>query len=343
MLLSRHLRFPALAGILASLVLTWPPAATATEVPSPPPPVPAAALPPPVRVAQMRAGQAIARRYPNALSGLLRHVAEKTTARLDTVPAVISSFEDKELFDYPYIYVNFADRPDWNLSAAERLNLRQYLERGGFLHIDAGITAEFLRENVEFGQHHSFGEWEARPELVTLFADLFPGRTLAPLPRAHPLFRLFYRSLPEAGGLPESVREYVVNEKWPDGTYSTVALQLQGGRVAVLITPIIAMGWGKNSLGNWETTIRFRVLEGAAGLSESLSRAAYSGARFEVRREDGGKDVVYCQQQALPAWVEEPGGRRRVFQYYGSTEISDFAHVFYTRLATNFLVYAMTH
>jgi hypothetical protein len=138
------------------------------------------------------------------------------------------------------------------------------------------------------------------------------------------------------------VREFVVNEKWPDGTYSMVALHVKG-RIAVLASPIIAMGWGKNSLGGWQTTIRFRIREGTEGLSDTLKTAAYDGARFETTREDGGKDVIYCQKKALPAWVEEPGGHWRVFRYYGSREISDFAHVFYTRLGTNILVYALTH
>jgi len=111
----------------------------------------------------------------------------------------------------------------------------------------------------------------------------------------------------------------------------------------VLAMPIIAMGWGRTSLGNWETTIRFRVCESTAGLSDYLRTAAYSGSRFEVVREDGAKDIIYCQKQALPAWVNEPEGNWRVFRYYASREISDFAHVFYTQLGTNILVYALTH
>jgi len=141
--------------------------------------------------------------------------------------------------------------------------------------------------------------------------------------------------------LPDTVKSYTEQEKWPDGTYSAVALRRQG-RIMVLATPIVAMGWGKNSLGQWNTTIRFRVLEGTAGLDDYLSTAAYSGPRFEVVREDGGKDVIYCQDAALPAWANEPGGHWRVFRYYASREISDFAHIFYTRLGTNILLYALT-
>ena len=295
-----------------------------------------------IRVAQLLPGQAVRRRYAYALPSLLRHVEKVATAHVVPEPAIIQSFEDERLFEFPFIYANFADRPDWNLTEREKVNLKSYLERGGFLFIDAGINAEFLRKNVEMGQHHSFGEWDASPGLKDAFATVFPKKIFRPLKRSHPLFRSFYKGLPDTEILPETVREFVEKEKWPDGTYSAVGLKVQG-RLAVLVTPIIAMGWGKNTLGNWVTTIRFRIRESTDGLSEYLETAAYSGARFEVVREDSGKDVLYCQKQALPAWVNEPDGRWRVFRYYASREISDFAHVFYTRLGTNILVYAMTH
>lgn len=305
---------------------------------------PAPAVPdrPEVRIAQLMPGRAVTRRYSDALPSLLKHIGEKTTLNVVPEPTVLGSFEDERLFEHPFVYANFADREDWTLSALEKSNLKKYLERGGFLFVDGGINAEFLRENAEFGQHHSFADWDADPRLKEAFASVFPEQTFRPLKRSDPLYRAFYQGLPDASILPETVRDFVVKEKWPDGSYSMVALYVDG-RIAVLASPIVAMGWGKNSLGGWRTTIRFRIREGTEGLSESLRTAAYDGARFEATREDGGKDVIYCQDQALPAWVEEPGGHWRVFRYYGSREISDFAHIFYTRLGTNILVYALTH
>ena len=295
-----------------------------------------------VRIAQLSPGRAVVRRYKNALPSLLQHIRAETSLNVVPEPILIANFEDERIFECPFIYVNFADRPDWTLSETETLNLRQYLERGGFLYIDAGINAAFLRDNPELGQHHSFGEWQACPEIKTAFEKVFSGKAFQPLKRSHPIFRVFYEGLPDTSILPDTVRTFVEQEKWPDGTYSAVALTVKG-RIAVLVTPIIAMGWGKNSLGGWNTTIRFRVRESTEGLEDYLRTAAYSGARFEVVREDAGKDVIYCQKQALPAWANEPADRWRVFRYYGSREISDFAHVFYTRLGTNILVYALTH
>jgi len=296
-----------------------------------------------VRIAQLAEQTNIYQRnYADALPTLLREINTISTVNVDTDPALIRNFEDPEFFNFPFVYINYADRQDWTFSPLEQHNLKLYLERGGFLFIDAGVNAAFLRSDRRQGQHHSFAEWEASPALAEAFAGIFPGKAFQPLGRDHELFASFYKGLPDPSDLPDTVREYVVNEKWPQGTYSAVGLNVKG-RLAVLTMPIIAMGWGRNTLGNWSTTIRFRVLESAEGLSDYLKTAAYSGDRYETRREDGDKDTIYCQAGALPAWAQEPTGRWRVFRYYGSREISDYAHLFYTQLGVNILTYALTN
>jgi len=63
----------------------------------------------------------------------------------------------------------------WRLTEKERINLRYYVENGGFLVASAGCSdPEWVR---------SF-----RSE----FARAFPGRTLARIPLSHPLFRTVY-------------------------------------------------------------------------------------------------------------------------------------------------------
>lgn len=312
--------------------------ATDGETAAPHPAAPA----PEIRVARLVPGSAMHQRYPNALPSLLQEMNAVTTTNAASQPAILESFEDPRLFSFPFVYANFADRESWEFTETEQARLREYLTRGGFLFIDAGITAEFLRDNPLFGQHHSFGEWQAHPALQDAFAEVLPGREFKPLGRSHDLYRVFYQGLPDPSNLPDTVRDFVVEEKWPDGTYSAVGLHVND-RLAVLATPIIAMGWGRHSWGEWITTIGFRIREGAEGLSERLATAAYSGERFEVRRLDSRTDIIYCQEPAKPAWVEEPDGTWRVFRYYHSTEISDYAHLFYTRLGINILTYALTH
>lgn len=295
-----------------------------------------------MRILQLIEGRAILRSNPTALPSLLSEVSRTTTLEVEDQPIVIQSFEDPLLFEYPFVFVNYADRTSWEFTPTEVRNLKRYLKGGGFIHIDAGITAEFLRGNRSFGQHHSFGEWEANPELRQAFKSVLPEAAFRPLPRSHELFRSFYRGLPDPSILPDTVREFVINEKWPAGTYSAVALHIDG-RIAVLATPIISMGWGRNTNGGWSNTIAFRVREGAEGMATRLANASYGGERFETTREDGLKDIIFCQQPAKPAWVAEPGGRYRVFRYYHSREISDYAHTFFTRLGVNILVYASTN
>ena len=295
-----------------------------------------------VRIAQLIQGKTLFRNYPSAIPTLLGEINKRTSVKLDLDPVIISSFEDDEIFAYPFIYINFADRSDWVFSALEQRNVKKYLERGGFIYVDAGINAEFLRKDVRHGQHHSFADWEASPDLKSAFNAIFPEKRFKPLGRNHAIFKSFYQGLPDPANLPDTVRDFVVNEKWPHGTYSAVALTVKG-RIAVLAMPIISMGWGKNQLGNWSTNIRFRIREGVSGLSEYLETAAYSGARYEATREEGNKDIIYCQKETLPAWVQEPGNKWRVFRYYQSREISDFAHIFYTQLGVNILTYALTH
>lgn len=296
-----------------------------------------------VRVMQLVQGNTLHRNYPDALPSLLAEINRVTTLRVAPDPLFIENFADPRLLEHSFLYINFADRRDWTLSQAEAEGLRAFLDRGGFVFLDAGINAAFLREdNAAYGQYHSFAEWEVSPEASAMMRQVYPDRSFLPLPRDHDLFRAFYTGLPDSSVLPDTVRSYVVNEKWPQGTYAAMGVHVDG-RLAVLAMPILAMGWGKNDLDQWTTFIGFRVREGADGLSERLSEAAYSGVRFETTREDGRKDTVYTQQAATPAWVQEPDDIWRVFRYYYTQEISDYAHTFYTRLGINVFIYAFTH
>ena len=299
-----------------------------------------------IRVIQLLKNDSVYRRYPDALPSLLKHVNEKTTAHFDPDPLFVTRLDDKALNENSILYVNCDDQPNLEFDEAEQKVLRTFLERGGFLYLDAGIKAPFL--GTDLG--HSYAAWEARPEVTTLFKQLFPDKPLVPLPRDHDLFRCFYKGLPDPGDLriaseqkklPATVLRFVEEEKWPQGTYSFVGMQLNG-RIAVLASPICAMGWGKDEFGNWLPPISFRIRETAEGLDKNLQAAAFAGNTFEVSREDGLKDTVYTQLGMRPVWVEEPNGKWRIFKYYSGEEISNYAHAFYTRLGTNVFLYALT-
>lgn len=296
---------------------------------------------PSVRIGQVVSVNPMSRSYPNALRSLLDFTDKETTIKVDKDPRIFRSFEDEAIFDCPFIYVNFVDREDWTFTKKEVKNLKRYLENGGFIYIDAGINSEFLRKDKRAGQHHSFADWSVTPDLDDAFKQVFAGKKFKSLPRAHKLYKVFYKGLPDPTVLPDTVKTFVVNEKWPQGTYSAVGLEVNG-RIAVLCTPIIAMGWGKSYSGEWETQISFRIRESTDGLSEYLKKAA-SYSSYKANREDGGKDVVYTDETGRPQWVKEPDGTYRVFRYVSTQTISNYAHEFYSRLGINILVYALTH
>ena len=330
-----------ISTLLASMVaLLVPLTVSATVVQEPaPPPRPDVD---PIRIIQYVEGNYLRRQYPFALPSLLKEIRDSTTATVDLDPIFIDSFDDPALTRNAIIYVNYADRGDWNLPQGERHRLRQFLERGGFLYIDAGINSEFLRGHAVLGQRHSFADWEVSPDIAKLFGDLFPEEVFVPLARDHAIFRIVYQGLPDSASLPEATREFVVNEKWPQGTYSLLGLHIED-RLAALASPIMAMGWGRDTAGNWVNYISFRIRESAQGLDERLRLAAYSGERYDATREDGLKDMIYCQEPGLPSWAHEPTDRWRIFRYYSSKEISDYANLFYTRLGVNIFLYALTH
>lgn len=297
---------------------------------------------PALRVVQLVQGEPVRRNRPDALPSLLDELNKVSQFHFSPDPVFIQSFDDPALQRSPFTYVNFADRSDWTLSPEEVEALRGYLRRGGLLFIDAGINAAFLQEDASLGQRHSFAAWEVTPVLREQFQRVFPSRSFQPLPRQHPFFKGFYAGLPDTEPLPEAIRDYVINEKWPEGTYSAMALHTPNDRLAVIAMPVLSMGWGRDQFGRWSTRISFRVRESAEGLTERLSDAAYAGQRYEVTREDGRTDVIYCQPANMPAWVREPDGSYRVFRYYHGEDISDYAHRFYTRLGVNLLTYALT-
>ncbi|MCH2205853.1 MAG: DUF4159 domain-containing protein [Lentisphaerales bacterium] len=296
---------------------------------------------PAIRIGQVISVNPMTRSYPNALRSLLELLDSETTIKVDKDPRVFRNFEDDGIFECPFIYMNFVDRSNWEFSPKERRNLKRYLENGGFLYIDAGINSEFLRGNSRAGQSHSFADWSVTPVLAEAFKGVFSGKKFKPLSRAHKLYKVFYKGLPDPEVLPETVREFVVNEKWPQGTYSAVGLEVND-RIAVLCTPIIAMGWGKRFDGQWETNISFRIRESTKGLGDYLKNAAHYSS-YQANREDGGKDTVFTDNANKPAWVKEPDNTWRVFRYVSSQTISNYAHEFYSRLGINIIVYSLTH
>jgi len=88
----------------------------------------------------------------------------------------IVDIDSKELFEYPFIYIS---EPGYlNLLPGDVKNLREYLDRGGFLLMD-----DFRGNESDNSQFENMEEQMRK---------LFPDRELQVIPPNHPIFHLFF-------------------------------------------------------------------------------------------------------------------------------------------------------
>jgi hypothetical protein len=106
---------------------------------------------------------------PSSIPNLLEAIATRTTLDVDRAEARVTLLDDR-LWDYPFLHVT--GHGNIKLSDTEVRRLREYLARGGFLHVDDnyGLDASFRRE----------------------IARVFPDRPLVDVPLSHPIYHILY-------------------------------------------------------------------------------------------------------------------------------------------------------
>ena len=106
---------------------------------------------------------------PSSLPNLLAAIRQRTSLAVDKTEARVTLTDDR-LWDYPFIHVT--GHGNIKFSDAEVARLREYLTRGGFLHVDDnyGLDESFRRE----------------------IARVFPDRPLVDVPLSHPIYRIVY-------------------------------------------------------------------------------------------------------------------------------------------------------
>src|SRR3954464_3796048 len=82
---------------------------------------------------------------PSSLPNLLAAIRQRTSLQVDKTEARITVMDDK-LWDYPFLPV--PRHGNLKFSDSEVARLREYLQRGGFLHVDDnyGLDESFRRE-----------------------------------------------------------------------------------------------------------------------------------------------------------------------------------------------------
>jgi Domain of unknown function (DUF4159) len=106
---------------------------------------------------------------PSSLPNLLGAIRERTSLDVDKVEARVRIMDDK-LWDYPFLHVT--GHGNIRFSDEEVVRLREYLTRGGFLHVsdNYGIDSSFRRE----------------------IKRVFPDRELVDVPLSHPIYHIVY-------------------------------------------------------------------------------------------------------------------------------------------------------
>ncbi len=106
---------------------------------------------------------------PSSLPNLLDAIARRTTIPVEAREARVTLL-DERLWDYPFLHIT--GHGNIKLSDREVERLREYLTRGGFLHVsdNYGLDSSFRRE----------------------IARVFPERQLTDVPLKHPIYNIVY-------------------------------------------------------------------------------------------------------------------------------------------------------
>jgi hypothetical protein len=106
---------------------------------------------------------------PSSLPNLLAAIRERTALPVEATEARITLMDDR-LWDYPFLHMT--GHGNVKFSDEEVKRLREYLERGGFLHADDnyGLDESFRRE----------------------IKRVFPDRELVDVPLSHPIYHVVY-------------------------------------------------------------------------------------------------------------------------------------------------------
>jgi len=150
----RHVRWLRSAGLAAALVL---PASAARQAPR-------------LTIARLQydgGGDWYAN--PSSLPNLLAAIRERTSLPVEATEARVTLMDDR-LWDYPFLHMT--GHGNVKFSDEEVKRLREYLERGGFLHADDnyGLDESFRRE----------------------IKRVFPDRELVDVPLSHPIYHIVY-------------------------------------------------------------------------------------------------------------------------------------------------------
>ena len=164
-----------------------------------------------------RQGWGWATDYPGGDCKFMGGVHRLTGVRVHPNPNVIAIM-DPDLFKYPYVYA--VEVGGMYLSDEEAARLRDYLLRGGFLHVD-DFWGGYQKENFE-----------------QQIKKIFPDRRMEPVPLSHAIFHTFY-DLDAVMQVPNRGNACYGGRTWeqPDDTEPVIyGIADDAGRLMVMVT-----------------------------------------------------------------------------------------------------------
>jgi hypothetical protein len=114
--------------------------------------------------------------YPNGDTMLPDALGRLTNVRTTRESFQIVDIDSEELFKYPFVYMSEPGYLD--LHPADVKNLREYLDRGGFILVD-----DFRGNPSDMHEMENF---------IVQLRKLYPDRSLAPVPPSHAIFHSFF-------------------------------------------------------------------------------------------------------------------------------------------------------
>ena len=113
--------------------------------------------------------------FPTAEEHILQIMREATGLNVERMSYKVVELGSPEVFKYPFTYIS--EPGEMNLNDQEIVNLREYVDRGGFIMID------------DFGGQRDQGEF---PRFKANMDRAFPDREMFVLTDDHPLLNAFY-------------------------------------------------------------------------------------------------------------------------------------------------------
>lgn len=177
--------------------------------------------------------------FPTADENLHQAISRTTELKLYGDPLVLT-LRDKDIFQYPVLYIT--EPGYWHIYDDEVENLRDYLDRGGFLIVD---------------DFHDYGRDMFGPQWENFYQNIkrvYPDKEPVELPQNHPIWSIFYDIDPLSA---QSTKGYMNSD---DDVY--YAIYDDTGRMTVVIcyNQDIGDGWewpGRN-LGE-ASTVSFQM------------------------------------------------------------------------------------